>query len=105
MIVSGSYLESAAYNPSIPPLQAALLRAIAIGRGPKLLSREEMNSDENHNNKTDENKWCWRDIVLEAVLVERPDGDVRQQESLRAMMKVIAPEATIRVIYDSFYQS
>ena len=35
-IAAGSYLESAAFNPSMPPMQAALITAIAEGACPPL---------------------------------------------------------------------
>jgi cytidine deaminase len=33
MIVSGAVIENAAYNPGLPPLQAALVNLVAAGRG------------------------------------------------------------------------
>ena len=52
-VYGGAYLESAAFNPSIPPMQAALIAALAEGRDPAevvsacLVQRQRRSDDPN----------------------------------------------------------
>jgi cytidine deaminase len=69
-VFSGGYIESAAYNPSLPPLQAALVAAAAAGR-PHLGG------------------------VRAAVLVEAADGLVRHGPTTRVALAAIAPGAEL----------
>lgn len=70
-IYSGSYLENAAYNPSMAPLQAALISLVA-----DLQSYDE---------------------ISEVILVEQMNGIVSQELMTRAILKSIAPEAKLSV--------
>lgn len=83
IIVAGAYLESAAYNPSLPPLQVALVRAIVAGKGPAGCYDTEWAS------------------ILEVVLVERPGAAVEHEHVTRAVVSAIAPAATVRVVHIS----
>lgn len=71
-IYSGSYLESAAYNPSLSPLQAALISLVADGR--------EYNE------------------IRAAMLVEQERGAISHEIFTRALLETIAPQADFKVI-------
>lgn len=66
-VVSGSYAENAAFNPSLSPLQAALIGLVAEGRD-------------------------YRDI-LRAVLVERQGAPASQESATETLLESIAPAA------------
>ena len=72
-VYSGGYLESAAYNPSLPPLQAAVVDAV-MGHLPCLSA------------------------VTEVVLVERTDAVVRQEAHVRCMLPHVAAGARLTVL-------
>ncbi|MBQ7528710.1 cytidine deaminase [bacterium] len=72
--VSGFYLENVAFNPSLSPLQAALI--MAVGKGYK-----------------------WADIV-EAVLVERNGCTITHSRSTSSLIKAVAPQAKFNVVTD-----
>ena len=80
-VVSGSYLESAAYNPSLPPLQSAFVNVIVAGKGPIGHYEDE-----------------WKEIE-EVVLVEMRDVAVKQEDVTRAALSAVAPTATLRVLH------
>lgn len=67
-IYKGSYMESAAYNPSMGPVQAALVSYVAYGGGGD-----------------------YRGIVG-AVLVEKEGAVVKQEETAKLLLKSISPE-------------
>lgn len=66
-IYSGSYLENAAFNPSLSPLHAALLAFVADGRD--------------------------YSEIKEVVLVEHPSAKISHEIISREILKHIAPEA------------
>ncbi|KAJ1421084.1 Cytidine/deoxycytidylate deaminase, zinc-binding domain [Sesbania bispinosa] len=68
----GSYMESAAYNPSLGPLQAALIAFIAAGGGDY-------------------------DDVVEAVLVEKDGAVVKQEHTARLLLNAISPQCHLKV--------
>eukprot|EP00898_Chlorokybus_atmophyticus_P001973 jgi/Chlat1/2777/Chrsp187S02911 len=70
---AGSYIECAAFNPSLPPLQATLISFVTSGGG------DYANIDR-------------------AVLVERSDAPVRHADSTRLAMRTICPHAELRVV-------
>ncbi|MES2121839.1 MAG: cytidine deaminase [Chlamydiota bacterium] len=70
-VYSGSYLENAAFNPSVSPLQSALVSLVAE------LSRY--------------------DAIAEAILVERQGAKVSQEAMTREILKNIAPDAAFSV--------
>ncbi len=70
-VYSGSYLENAAFNPSVSPLQGALVSLVA--------ERESY------------------DAIVEAVLVEREGAKVSQEVMTREILKRIAPNAIFTV--------
>lgn len=70
-VYSGSYLENAAFNPSVSPLQAALVSLVA--------------KRENY------------DAIVEAVLVEHADAKVSQEVMTREILRRIAPDAIFNV--------
>ncbi len=70
-IYSGSYLENAAFNPSLSPLQTALVALVS-----DLRSYEEIN---------------------EVVLVEQKTGKISQEMPTRALLRQVAPSAHFRL--------
>ncbi len=70
-LLRGSYLENAAFNPSLPPLQAALIELVAAGR----------NYEE----------------IAEVLLVEHEEAPISQEMMTREIMRQIAPEALFSV--------
>lgn len=69
----GWYAENAAFNPTLPPLQMAIIAAIAGGENPK-------------------------DIV-ELALVETASGAVTQEWNTKALLQAVAPEASCSIYY------
>lgn len=65
-LYKGSYIESAAYNPSLGPLQAALVAFISAGGGE------------------------YEDIAA-AVLVEKEGALIKQDHTARLLLHSIAP--------------
>eukprot|EP00191_Tetraselmis_sp_GSL018_P008532 CAMPEP_0177616572 /NCGR_PEP_ID=MMETSP0419_2-20121207/24251_1 /TAXON_ID=582737 /ORGANISM="Tetraselmis sp., Strain GSL018" /LENGTH=412 /DNA_ID=CAMNT_0019114687 /DNA_START=89 /DNA_END=1324 /DNA_ORIENTATION=+ len=72
-VYSGAYIESAAYNPSLPPLQSALVSALVQG----------MPSYQR---------------VTEVILAERSGVEVRHAAATELMLSQIAPHAPLRVL-------
>lgn len=70
---SGGYIESAAFNPSLPPLQAALIDGVTQG----LPSY---------------------DVIKEVVLVELAGGKLQHRTIMKAMLEHIVPGARLTVI-------
>lgn len=70
-IYSGSYLENAAFNPSISPLQAALISLVA--------NREEYSE------------------MSEVILIEKQSAKISQETMSREILKKIAPKAIFNV--------
>ncbi|CAK9134942.1 unnamed protein product [Ilex paraguariensis] len=73
-IYKGCYMESAAYNPSLGPVQAALVAYVAGGGG------------------------GYQRIVA-AVLVEKEGTKVRQEDTARLLLKMISPKCEFRVFH------
>ncbi|EFJ37978.1 hypothetical protein SELMODRAFT_73389 [Selaginella moellendorffii] len=73
-VFSGSYCESAAFNPSLPPLQAAIVAFVANGGG------------------------GYQDIVC-AVLVETKNSSVQQAPTTRMALDQISPRCPLHVYY------
>lgn len=71
-VYTGSYIESAAYNPSLSPLQAALVGLIMSG--------EKLSN------------------IHSAVLVEMEKAPISQRSATQAVLDSIAPEAGMRRI-------
>lgn len=71
-IFSGSYLENAAYNPSLSPLQTALIDLVAGGRQ-------------------------YEDIV-EVVLIELSSAVITHEPTTRAILRSIAPQARLNTV-------
>ncbi|XP_047151403.1 cytidine deaminase 1-like [Vigna umbellata] len=65
-LYKGSYLESAAFNPSLGPVQAALIAFVAAGGGEF-------------------------DEIVDAVLVEKEDAAVKQEQTARLLLHSISP--------------
>lgn len=70
---SGGYIESAAYNPSMPPLQTAIIDAVIDGMP------------------------CYTG-VRDVVLVELSHGPVQHAQTTRVILEQIAPEARLVVL-------
>lgn len=73
-VYKGSYVESAAYNPSLGPVQAALVAFVARGGGDY-------------------------DRIVAAALVENKSAKVRQEDTARLLLKVISSKCEFRVYY------
>ena len=69
-------MESAAYNPSLGPVQAALVAYIAGGGD----GYEE---------------------IVGAVLVEKEEAQVKQEQTARLLLNLISPKCEFRVFYCS----
>ncbi|XP_073154682.1 cytidine deaminase 1 [Henckelia pumila] len=70
----GSYIESAAYNPSLGPVQAALVAYVAEGGG-------------------------GYERIVAAVLVEKEVAKVKQEDTARMILKAISPKCELKVFY------
>jgi cytidine deaminase len=68
-IFGGSYIENAAFNPSLPPLETALAGYFAAGKAAGVIQR--------------------------AVLVEGEKSAISQEINTRAVLSAIAPSATL----------
>lgn len=75
-IFSGSYMESVAYNPSLPPLQAALVAFVARDGG------------------------SYEDIVR-AILVEKEGAPVQFMDSAKLLLRNITQSCNFHVHYTS----
>ncbi|KAL6523617.1 hypothetical protein OROGR_017220 [Orobanche gracilis] len=73
-VYKGSYVESAAYNPSLGPVQAALVAFVACGGG-------------------------GYDRIVAAALVEKEGSKVRQEDTARMLLKAISPNCIFQVFY------
>jgi cytidine deaminase len=69
---AGSYIESVAYNPSLPPLQAALVALIQSGEKP-----------------TD---------IVDCVLAELKDAKITQKDSAGAVLKGLAGDVSLDLV-------
>lgn len=74
-IYKGSYMESAAYNPSLGPVQAALVAYVAGGGG------------DGYNR------------IVAAVLVEKEGVVVRQEDTARLLLKMVSPKCEFRIFH------
>jgi cytidine deaminase len=72
-LYSGSYIESVAFNPGLPPLQAAVVALIQSGESPA-------------------------DIV-HAVVVELKNASITQEDSARAVLRGLQPGARLNLVY------
>ncbi|KAI3754197.1 hypothetical protein L1987_53975 [Smallanthus sonchifolius] len=73
-VYKGSYMESAAYNPSMMPVQAALVAYMVDGG-------------------------VGFERIVAAVLVEKEAVLVRQEDTARLIMKHISPQSHLRVLH------
>ncbi|KAL0374475.1 UNVERIFIED_CONTAM: Cytidine deaminase 1 [Sesamum radiatum] len=73
-LYKGSYVESAAYNPSFGPVQAALVAYVARGGG-------------------------GYERIVAAALVEKEGGKVRQADTARLLLKAVSPKCEFSVFY------
>ncbi|XP_023516485.1 cytidine deaminase 1-like [Cucurbita pepo subsp. pepo] len=73
-IYKGSYMESAAYNPSMGPVQTAIVSYVAGGGG-------------------------GYERIVAAVLVEKDGVDVKQEQTARLLLQTISPECEFRVVH------
>ncbi|KAM3373721.1 cytidine deaminase 1-like [Capsicum galapagoense] len=73
-IYKGSYVESAAYNPSLGPVQAALVAFVAGGGG-------------------------GYERIVAAALVEKETANVRQGDTARLSLKLISPQCPLTVFH------
>lgn len=80
MIYKGSYMESAAYNPSMGPAQAAIIAYMA--------ARAEVGGFV-----------CDYERIVGAVLVEFEDAAVRQEETVRLFLQMVSPKCEFHVFH------
>ncbi|GAB4837811.1 hypothetical protein Ancab_027335 [Ancistrocladus abbreviatus] len=73
-IYKGSYMESAAYNPSLGPAQAAVVAYVVAGGG-------------------------GYDRIVAAVLVEIKEAVVSQEDTVRLFLKAALPRCELHVIH------
>jgi cytidine deaminase len=73
-IYSGWYMESAAYNPSLGPVQAAVVAYVAGGGG-------------------------GYEKIVAAVLVEKGGAVVKQEDTARLLLKFISPNCEVKVFH------
>lgn len=73
-VYKGSYMECAAYNPSLPPLQAAIIALVAQG--------DEVYTD-----------------IVEVVLVEKEGAAIQFASTVKIVVEKIAPAASL-VVYE-----
>ncbi|KAI3802861.1 hypothetical protein L1987_31006 [Smallanthus sonchifolius] len=73
-VYKGSYMESAAYNPSMMPVQAAVVAYMAAGGG-------------------------GYERIVAAVLVEKEGVSVRQEATARLMLNHVSPKCELRVVH------
>ncbi|XP_030530185.1 cytidine deaminase 1-like [Rhodamnia argentea] len=73
-VYKGSYAESAAYNPSLGPVQAALVAYVARGGG-------------------------GYEGIVGGVLVEKEGAVVRQEHTARLLMGLVSPKCEFRVVH------
>ncbi|KAK8559044.1 hypothetical protein V6N12_042332 [Hibiscus sabdariffa] len=71
-IYKGSYMESSAYNPSVQPVQAAIMAYIARGGG-------------------------GYERIVGAVLVEKAEGVIKQEHAARLLLQCISPKCEFKV--------
>ncbi|KAK9275900.1 hypothetical protein L1049_023174 [Liquidambar formosana] len=73
-IYRGSYMESAAYNPSLGPVQAALVAYVAGGGG-------------------------GYEKIVGGVLVEKEGAAVIQEHTARILLQLVSPQCEFRVVH------
>ncbi|GKF71325.1 cytidine deaminase 1-like protein, partial [Tanacetum coccineum] len=73
-VYKGSYMESAACNPSMMPVQAAVVAYMVAGGGEY-------------------------ERIVAAVLVEKEDAVVRQEDTVRLILKNISPKCVLKVLH------
>ena len=74
MVFAGSYLESAAYNPSLPPLQNAIVAMISKG---------------SHHTYSD---------ITEVILAEIKEAPVQYRGTIKMILEMIAPQASFMTV-------
>lgn len=72
-IYTGSYIENVAFNPSLPPLQAALVSLIQAGETPE--------------------------SIVCAVIVELKDAQITQVDIARAVLNAVHPGAQLDLVH------
>lgn len=70
-LVAGAYLENAAFNPSLSPLQTSLIMLLTASRSP-----------------------C---SVVHAVLVQLHDSKIDHADAARVLLRRVAPQVTLQV--------
>lgn len=73
-VYRGSYMESAAYNPSLGPVQAALVAFVVGGGG-------------------------GYEGIVDAVLVEKEEAVVKQEHTARLLIQLVSPICEFRVVH------
>lgn len=74
-IYKGTYMESAAYNPSLPPAQAAIVAYVANSSGGGY------------------------ERIVGAVLVEKADAVIKQEHTARLLLQCISPKCEFKVFH------
>jgi len=91
-VYTGSYIESAAYNPSLSPLHAALINLWA--------EEEQQEQQQQQQEQQQQQQWepSWKSIS-HVVLVERQDAPVSQMSILDSLKMKHFPDAHVYVFY------
>ena len=72
ILVAGSYLENAAFNPSLSPLQTSLIMLLSTSRSPG--------------------------AIVQAALVQLDDSKVDHADAARVLLNRVAPQATLQIL-------
>ncbi|XP_074269422.1 cytidine deaminase 1 [Silene latifolia] len=83
-VYKGSYMESAAYNPSLGPVQAAVIAYIAAAR-----DGAEAEAEDGYGYGR----------IVGGVLVEKEGAAVRQEETVRLFLKTVMPNCAFHVYH------
>lgn len=75
-VYKGSYAESAAYNPTLGPFQAALIAFVAGGGG-------------------------GYEQIVAAALAEKEETKVKQEDTVRLLLKAVSPKCELKVFHCS----
>ncbi|KAM7256438.1 hypothetical protein ACFE04_012179 [Oxalis oulophora] len=73
-VYKGMYIESAAYNPSLGPVQAAIVGFVAGNGG-------------------------GYERIVKAVLVEKEDAKIKQEDTTRLLLKSVSPKCELKIIF------
>lgn len=77
-VFAGFYMENCAFNPSMPPLQAALIHMVAEGKGAEMAK------------------------ITDVVLVEDAAAPIQQAGGAKVLLDATASQASMQVLHGTF---